>query len=133
MKVKFNFNLSTWMRYVEIEADSYEDAVEELYKKSLSELLELGMDDETTISDVEGEIVERTLKVRVYDLEWDIEEDDYDTPEQYNEILRGLPDEMTFEITLDSSDDEVDMIADEIYYQTDYTVKSFNYIVIEEK
>ena len=132
MKVKFNFNLSTWMRYVEIEADSYEKALEELYTKSLSELLEMGMEDETTISDVEGEILERTIKVKTYDFEWDIEEDDY-SPEEYNELLHKLPVEMTFEVTVEPMDDETELIADEIYYQAGYPVTAFRHMIIEEK
>lgn len=133
MKVKFNFNLSTWMRYVEIEADSYEKALEELYTKSLSELLEMGMEDETTISDVEGEILERTIKVKTYDFEWDIEEDDFENPEEYNKLLHELPVEMTFEVTVEAMDDETEVIADEIYYQAGYPVKEFRHMIIEEK
>ena len=133
MKVRFNFNLSTWMRYVEVEGDSYDDAVENLYKMSLSELLEEGMDDETTISDVEGEIIERTLKVKVYDIEYDIEEDDYEDPEEYNRIVNSLPTEMTLDVTVESNQDEDEVIADEITYNTDWLVNNFNYMIIEEK
>lgn len=133
MKVRFNFNLSTWMRYVEVEGDSYDDALENLHKMSLAELLEAGMDDETSISDVEGEILERTIKVKAYDIEWDIEEDDYDNPEEYNEIINSLPTEMTLEVTLEADQYEDEVIADEITYQTDWLVKNFNYMIIEER
>jgi hypothetical protein len=133
MKVRFNFNLSTWMRYVEVEGDSYDDALENLYKMSLADLLEAGMDDETSISDVEGEIIERTIKVKAYDIEYDIEEDDYEDLDEYNEIINSLPTEMTLEVTLEDDQDEEEVIADEITYKTDWLVKNFNYMIIEEK
>lgn len=133
MKVRFNFNLETWMRYIEVEADSYEEAENKLYKMTLAEMLEEGIDDETTISDVEGEIIERTIKAKVYDIEYDIEEDDFDDLEEYNKLLNSLPTEMTVEITLETNDDEEWAIADEITYQTDQRVKDFRYVIIEEK
>ena len=133
MKVRFNFNLSTWMRYVEVEGDSYDDALEKLHMMSLADLLEAGMDDETSISDVEGEIIERTIKVKAYDIEYDIEEDDYENPEEYNELINSLPTEMTLEVTLEDDQYEDEVIADEITYRTDWLVKNFNYMIIEEK
>jgi hypothetical protein len=133
MKVKFNFNLSTWMRYVEVEGESYEDALENLYKMTLAELIEAGMDDETSISDVEGEIVEKSLKVKAYDIEYDIEEDDYEDLDEYNRIINSLPTEMTLEVTVEADQDEAEVIADEITYETDWLVNNFKYIVVEEK
>ena len=132
MKVRFNFNLSTWMRYVEVEGDSYDDALNNLYKMTLAELIEAGMDDETSISDVEGEILERTLKVKAYDIEYDIEEDDYEDPEEYNRIINSLPTEMTLEVTLEADQDEDEVIADEITYKTDWLVNNFKYIILGE-
>ena len=133
MKVKFNFNLSTWMRHVEVEGDSYEDALNNLYKMSLADILEIGMDDETSISDVEGEIIEKTMRVKVYDIEYDIEEDDYENPEDYNEVLHRLPAELDLTVTVEADQDEDEVIADEITYETDWLVKNFKYIIIEEK
>ena len=133
MKVRFNFNLKTWMRNVEVEADSYEDALEKLYRMSLSDMLENGMDDETDIDDIDGEILEKTLKVKVYDIEYDIEEDDYENPEDYNEILHRLPTELDLTVTVEADQDEDEVIADEITYETDWLVRNFKYIIIEEK
>ena len=133
MKVKFNFNLSTWMRHVEVEGDSYEDALNNLYKMSLADILEIGMDDETSISEVEGEIIEKTMRVKVYDIEYDIEEDDYENPEDYNEVLHRLPAELDLTVTVEADQDEDEVIADEITYETDWLVKNFKYIIIEEK
>lgn len=133
MKVKFNFNLSTWMRHVEVEGTSYEDAMENLFKMTLEEIIEAGMDDETTITDVDGEVVEKTIKVKVYDIEYDIEEDDYENPEEYTAIMNLLPTELDLELLVEQGEDEVEMIADEITYQTDWLVNNFKYMIIEEK
>lgn len=133
MKVRFNFNLETWMRHIEVEANSYDEALEELYKMSLSQMLEVGVDDETTISDIDGEIIEKTLKVKAYDFEWDIEEDDYDSPEEYNSVINSLPEDLTLTITVEPNDDEEGLIADEITFLTNQTVKDFRYVVIEER
>lgn len=133
MKVRFNFNLSTWMRYVEVEADSYDKALEALHMMTLPEMLETGMEDETDISGVEGEIVEKTLKVKVYDIEYDIEEDDYEDLEEYNRIINSLPTELTLTVTVEEDQYEDEVIADEITYETDWLVKNFNYMIIEEK
>lgn len=133
MKVKFNFNLSTWMRHVEVEGTSYEDAMENLFKMTLEEIIEAGMDDETTITDVDGEVVEKTIKVKAYDIEYDIEEDDYENPEEYTAIMNNLPTELDLELLIEQGEDEVEMIADEITYQTDWLVNNFKYMIIEEK
>jgi hypothetical protein len=133
MKVRFNFNLSTWMRGIEIEADSFEEAEEKLYKMSLTEMLEVGYDDETSIDDVDGEILEKTIKVRAYDIEYDIEEDDFDDLDEYNKLINSLPDEMTLEITMEPNQLEDILIADEISYETDQMVKDFKFVIIEER
>lgn len=133
MRVKFNFNLSTWMRNVEVEAKSYDDALEELYKMSLADLLEAGYDDETSISDIDGEIVEKTMKVTAYDIDYIIEEDDFESTEEYIEALNSLPTELTFEITVEPNDDIETLIADEITYQTDWMADHFSYVIVDEK
>ena len=133
MRVKFNFNLSTWMRNVEVEAKSYDEALEELYKMSLADLLEAGYDDETSISDIDGEIVEKTMKVTAYDIDYIIEEDDFESTEEYIEALNSLPTELTFEITVEPTDDIETLIADEITYQTDWMADHFSYVIVDEK
>ena len=133
MKILFNFNLSTWMRNVEVEADSYDEALEELYKMTIAQMLENGMEDDTSISDIDGEYLEKTIKARVYDIEYEIEEDDFDDPEDYLKVINSLPEEMTVDVLiLVDSYSEEDAIADEITYRTDYLVKDFKYTIIEE-
>ena len=40
---------------------------------------------------------------------------------------------MTLEVTLEEDQYEDEVIADEITYKTDWLVKNFNYMIIEEK
>ena len=138
MKVRFNFNLEAWIDGVEIEANSEEEAREKLYQMTFRDLVEEGYDRNSTISEVEGEIIEKTLKVRVFNIDYDIEEDDYEDKEEYIQIINSLPTELEVEITVDEDLpkyhlDEEDLIADEITMKTDWLVKNFNYTILEEK
>ena len=138
MKFKFNFNLEVWVDGVEIDAKTYDEALEKLYQMTTQQYLEEGYDRNSTISDVEGEVVEKTQRVKVYDIEWDIEEDDYENKDEYIELINSLPEELEVEIHLDTEFDkkyhlfDEDLIADEISYKTNYDAKDFKYIVLEE-
>ena len=133
MKIKFNFNLSAWLDGVEVEAESYEDAVSKLYQMSFSELLEEGFEKEFSIADVDGEILEKTVKARVYDLEYDLEEDNFDSIADYAEALNSLPDELVLTVVLGPNDDITEILADEITYQTGRYVNAFSHMIIEER
>lgn len=138
MIVKFNFNLEAWIEGVEIEADSEEEAKEKLYRMNAQELIEAGYVNTSDVNDVEGEVIEKTLKVRAFDIEYDIEEDDYEDKEEYIQTINSLPTELEVEITVDKDLakyhlDEEDLIADEITLETNRLVKNFKYTILEEK
>lgn len=138
MIVKFNFNLEAWIEGVEIEADSEEEAKEKLYRMNAQELIEAGYVNTSDVDDVESEVIEKTLRVRAFDIEYDIEEDDYDDKEEYIQIINSLPTELEVEITVDKDLakyhlDEEDLIADEITLETNRLVKNFKYTILEEK
>lgn len=138
MIVKFNFNLEAWIEGVEIEADSEEEAKEKLYRMNAQELIEAGYVSTSDVNDVEGEVIEKTLRVRAFDIEYDIEEDDYEDKEDYIKIINSLPTELEVEITVDKDLakyhlDEEDLIADEITLETNRLVKTFKYTILEEK
>ena len=138
MIVKFNFNLEAWIEGVEIEADSEEEAKEKLYRMNAQELIEAGSVNTSDVNDVEGEVIEKTLRVRAFDIEYDIEEDDYEDKEDYIQIINSLPTELEVEITVDKDLakyhlDEEDLIADEITLETNRLVKNFKYTILEEK
>ena len=137
MRVKFNFNLEAWIEGVEIEADSEEEAKEKLYRMNAQELIEAGYVNTSDVNDVEGEVIEKTLKVRAFDIEYDIEEDDYEDKEEYIQTINSLPTELDVEITVDKDLakyhlDEEDLIADEITLETNRLVKNFKYTILEE-
>ena len=132
MKVVFDFNLSAWIKGVEVEATSYEKALSKLHQMTFDELIETGFSKDFTIEDVDGSIAERTVKVKIYDIEYDVEEDDYTNPEEYIKVLNSLPATLTATIIVEYDDDLEDLVADEILYQTKQTANSFNFIIIEE-
>ena len=132
MKVVFDFNLSAWIKGVEVEATSYEEALAKLHQMTFDELIETGFSKDFTIDDVDGSITERTVKVKVYDIEYDVEEDDYTNPEEYIKVLNSLPTTLTATIIVEPDDDLEDLVADEILYQTKQTANSFNFMIVEE-
>lgn len=132
MKVVFDFNLSAWIKGVEVEATSYEEAIAKLHQMSFDELIETGFSNDFTIEDVDGSITERTVKVKIYDIEYNVEEDDYTNPEDYIKVLNSLPATLTATIIVEHADDIEELVADEILYQTKQTANNFNFMIIEE-
>lgn len=55
-KFTFDLNLEAWVAGIEIEADSYEEALEELNKKTAEEILEAGYIKESEISSIDCEV-----------------------------------------------------------------------------
>lgn len=132
MKVVFDFNLSAWIKGVEVEATSYEEALSKLHQMTFDELIETGFSKDFTIADVDGSITERTVKVKVYDIEYDVEEDDYESPEDYIQFINSLPTTLRLTLTVEPDDDIEDLIADEILYETKQTVNNFRFMILEE-
>ena len=132
MKVVLDFNLNAWIKGVEVEATSYEDAVAKLHQMTFDELIETGFSKDFTISDVEGRVVEKQVKVKIYDIDYDVEEDDYFNPEEYIKVINSLPTILTVILTVEPNDDIEELIADEILYQTKQTANNFNFMIIEE-
>ena len=132
MKVVLDFNLSAWIKGVEVEATSYEDAVAKLHQMTFDELIETGFSKDFTISDVDGQVVEKQVKVKVYDIEYDVEEDDYESPEAYIQFINSLPTTLRLNLTMEPDDDIEDLIADEILYETKQTVNTFRFMILEE-
>jgi hypothetical protein len=132
VKVVLDFNLSAWIKGVEVEATSYEDAVAKLHQMTFDEIIETGFSKDFTISDVDGQVVEKQVKVKVYDIEYDVEEDDYESPEAYIQFINSLPTTLRLNLTMEPDDDIEDLIADEILYETKQTVNTFRFMILEE-
>lgn len=135
MIVNLNFNLEAWVKSLNIEAASEEDAIKKLMSMSLAEIVEgdAVVDSNLKITDVDTEIQEYDLVVSVSDITYNFE------PEITNisviEYLKGiLPTTRTFTLSGISSDDEIeDCIRDEIYHETDYEAADFKYDILEKK
>lgn len=135
MKVVLDFNLSAWIKGVEVDATSYEDAVSKLYQMSFEEILETGFSKDFTISDVDGQVIEKQVKVKVYDVEYDVEygdESDYESPEAYIQFINSLPTTLTVTLTVEPNDDLEELIADEILYETKWAANNFRFMILEE-
>jgi hypothetical protein len=132
MKVILDFNLNAWIKGVEVEATSYEDAVTKLHQMSFDEILETGFSKDFTIDDVDGQVIEKQVKVKIYDIDYDVEEDDYPSTEDYIKVINSLPTTLTATLTVEPNDDFEDLVADEILYQTKQTANNFNFIIIAE-
>ena len=132
MKVILDFNLSAWIKGVEVEATSYEDAVAKLHQMTFDEIIETGFSKDFTISDVDGQVVEKQVKVKVYDIEYNVEEDDYESPEAYIQFINSLPTTLRLNLTVEPDDDIEDLIADEILYETKQTADTFRFMILEE-
>lgn len=132
MKVILDFNLNAWIKGVEIEATSYEDAVAKLHQMSFDEILETGFSKDFTIDDVDGQVIEKQVKVKIYDIDYDVDEDDYPSTEEYIKVINSLPTTLTATLTVEPDDLIEDLVADEILYQTKQTANNFNFIIIEE-
>lgn len=127
-RYSFDFNLEALIQYVEIEADSYEEAVEKLLKKDISELIEAGYIYKSDLSDIGAEILVADYKVQVFDIKWEDEET--------AELLELLPKSVEEMIIKDINvSDEYDCIKDEIQYQLetqyDRNVIDFDFEIIE--
>jgi hypothetical protein len=133
MKVLFDFNLNAWIKGIEIDADSYEDALAKLHGMSFEELVELGYSKEFKLDDIDGYVIEKTVKIKAYDIEYSIEEEDYDSPDEYTQIVNTLPNELVLEIVVEPDDDLEELIADEITYKTNWLVEHFSFMILEEK
>ena len=142
MKVKFDFVLEAWMQGVEIEADSYEEALRKLYAMDVEDLISEGYIKESDIKQEEGVITEKTVKVRTYDIDYDVEPEDVDENEELTEdeldakiaeVKESLPSELVFEFDIEPDEDIEDRIADEITLETNWLVNNFKYVIVEER
>jgi hypothetical protein len=135
MTVNLNFNLEAWVKSLNVEAASEEDAIKKLMSMSLGEIIEEGavVDSTLKITDIDTEVKEYDLVVSVSNIVYDLDPEIMDV--SVIEYLKGfLPTARTFTLSGVSSDDEIeDLIRDEIFGETDYEAATFDYEVLEKK
>lgn len=132
MVVKFNFNIEAWIKELQIEAESEQEALDKLNSMTLAEILEAGaiVDSTIEINDVEATVIENDLVVKIENIEYD-----FGTKERVADYLRArLPKEQTITLRgVTNKDDIEERLKDEILLATDYEVKSFDFEILETK
>ena len=135
MLVNLNFNLEAWIKSLNVEATSEEDAIKKLMSMTLAEIIEEDavVDSAMKFTEIETEVREYDLVVSVTDITYDLDPEVMDI--SVIEYLKGLlPTKRTFTLEGISSDDEIeDRIRDEIYGETDYDAADFKYNILEKK
>lgn len=134
MIVNLNFALDAWVRQLTLEASSEEEAIEKLNNMTLEELVEAGVVAQNiTITDISTEVVEYDLVAQVSEIEYDLDPEIMDT--SVIEYLKAfLPKERTLTLRgVTDADDLEDIIKDELYLDTKYDTKSFEFQIIEKK
>jgi hypothetical protein len=136
MIVNLDFELNAWIKQLYVEAESVEAAKQKLMNMSLAEIIE----DSTCVvasdikfTDIDANIVEYDLDVKVTGIEFDFDPEILDV--SVIEYLKGiLPKERTFTLhgVTDRTDVD-DMVSDYLFAETDYEPKSFNVQVLKQK
>ena len=131
MIIRYNFNLSAWIKGVNIEADSEKEALDKLLSMSLADIVEQCEDSSVSMpaeyTNIDSEIVQQHLTVKLSDLAVNPFFIEYDNEFQKNELIRSVPTEDTFEIYLTEDDSIEDLIEQELCLKYeifgDYTYK----------
>lgn len=120
MIVEFDFNLEMWVRNLQIEANSIEEAEEKLHKMTLEELISEGATvKQMDMTDITTEIKERKVKVQVGNISLEPSIFEYDTEAEKEELQRKVENQvLEFELNLKSGDlidDEIDSALEEYF------------------
>lgn len=119
-KFVFDFDLDVWLRNVEVEANSLEEAQEKLYSMSIEEMIESGYVKDTYINDLDVE--SGTIEVKAYNIEYDTDEDEIDTLYVDEECYVDVD-------YKDFSEDPDAAVIEAVSDYTGYKVKSCDYKV----
>ena len=134
MIINLNFALDAWVRQLTLEASSEEEAIEKLKNMTLEELVEAGaVAQNITITDISTDVPEYDLVVHVSKIEYDLDPEIMDV--SVIEYLKSfLPKERTLTLRgVTDTDDLEELIQDELYLDTEYDTKSFEFQIIEKK
>ncbi len=109
---KFDFNLSAWISSIEIEASSKEEALEQLMQMPISDLINEAEVKETSISDIDTEIVEEYVTVEVSNISVEPSFYEYDTESEKQELIAKVANSPTLTLSfyIRASDNIEDLI-----------------------
>lgn len=132
MIINLNFNLEAWIKNLEMEANSEEEAVQKLMSLSLAEIVE-GNTSDFQISKVDSSILEYDLEVQAFDIEYDFDPETLEI--SVGEYLKNiLPKKLQVTIRgVTDSDNLEDLIKDAVFVETGYDAKSLNFEIIKKK
>ena len=69
-KYKLDFLLEAWVRNLEIEADSEEDAINKLHRMDIEEIIKKGYVDESDSKNIDVEVISKSYEVEVTINKW---------------------------------------------------------------
>ena len=152
--------MEAWVDGIEIDANSIKEAKEKLGKMTLNEIAE-ECDDryynaavvrDIAVTDVDAEVVEATYKIRAYNINYDISDQDVvetverDNPnidpnsDEFEELVEKtiketearLPKELIVTVNCAPGDLETEL-ADEVSEETGWLIYGCDYDILEEK
>lgn len=135
MKFVVDLNVNAWLKAIEIEAGSKDEAKDILKGMSLEEMLETGYERDLELSDVDITLESYNLSVKVDNITYDINEEDLRDNNVKSEEELDLPRTMElklYDLESEDEDDIEDAIKSEIEFMTDFIVDEFTYKIIEK-
>lgn len=135
MKFVVDLNVNAWLKAIEIEAGSKDEAKDILKGMSLEEMLETGYERDLELSDVDITLESYNLSVKVDNITYDINEEDLRDNNVESEEELDLPRTMElklYDLESEDEDDIEDAIKSEIEFMTDFIVDEFTYKIIEK-
>ena len=102
MKVRYDFNLSLWMKGVEVEGRDKEDCYDNFCKLSVEDLIEKGYVKDMEVQDLNEEIISEEVTYKISNIEWE------------EEAPEDLPIEGEVKVIIEEGEDEEDIITDVI-------------------
>ena len=135
MKFVVDLNVNAWLKAIEIEAGSKDEAKDILKGMSLEEMLETGYEKDLELSDIDITLESYNLSVKVDNITYDINEEDLRDNNVKSEEDLNLPRTMElklYDLESEDEDDIEDAIKSEIEFMTDFIVDEFTYEIIEK-
>lgn len=131
-KFKLDFNLEAWIRGLEIEAENKEEAINELYKMSIEDIIDEGYVSNFNSTDIDVEVVSKNYEVEVTIEKWD---DFYLDKEDEVEVTKfdSLP--KTVKLTLEDVPESQlldEAIEDELEYDYDFSPAKYTFKILRE-
>jgi hypothetical protein len=133
MTINLNFNLETWIKNLEINAESEEAAIEKLKSMSLADILEEGasVDSEMTFTEIETSIVDYDLEVEVTDIEYAPDPETMGGMSVIEYLKNLLPKRQVIKLRGVTDNDNVEeLIKDYIFDETGYDTKFFKFQIL---